>query len=413
MGIRASPRDSCGRSRRMARRTTRASPPSADAVARKRDAARKTLLLLLISRHRASRHPRSRWFCSRTLPALCANTQRARSPSASPRFRRGRPPRCLRCWRGSAPTRSPSGLKADAADDLDARVCARRSQGTPRGSARGRRGRGAPSARAAAPRAPRRWSSPSKKRAASRDLARARWRFVCSPRLWKHHRGSFPRLKGALEHAVTSSPEVPEVLIGAAAACAFCADEDPYAARRSWRGRCAPALSSPGAAGGGGAGLEAVASPRGGRAGLLRRAQGGGDAPSHLAARPEHPLVASRWVALMGGVGWTRRRGPRRRRRRWRRRSPRRARRTGRGRRRRLTAGCRTRTPTDGCQRARRRSTRSPSTIPRRFSSPRRAARTRRRVRPPRPAARWRSRCSASLRGSAALVDAGVACYRS
>ena len=72
------------------------------------------------------------------------------------------------------------------------------------------------------------------------------------------------------------------------------------------------------------------------------------------------------------------------------------------------------RTPTAGAY-ARGGATRSPSTIPRRFSRPAARARTRRSgARPARPAARWHSRCSASLRGGrargrrrrAATVDA-------
>jgi hypothetical protein len=46
--------------------------------------------------------------------------------------------------------------------------------------------------------------------------------------LWVNHRGAFPRLKAALEAAVNSRS--PEVLIGAAAACARAARADPFAA---------------------------------------------------------------------------------------------------------------------------------------------------------------------------------------
>ena len=119
--------------------------------------------------------------------------------------------------------------------------------------------------------------------------------------LWKHHRGSFPRLKSALEHAVTSSPE-PEVLVGAAAACAFCADADPYAATElAGPLRACLSPSAPPAAAA--LALEAVASLCEADALDFYAALKVVVTRPHLAARPAHPLVASRWVALMGGGG--------------------------------------------------------------------------------------------------------------
>jgi hypothetical protein len=46
--------------------------------------------------------------------------------------------------------------------------------------------------------------------------------------LWRHHAGSFPRLRAALEHAATSRD--PAVVIGAAAATMRCAQSDPHGA---------------------------------------------------------------------------------------------------------------------------------------------------------------------------------------
>ena len=46
--------------------------------------------------------------------------------------------------------------------------------------------------------------------------------------LWRHHRGAFPRLKAALEHA--SSSREADVVVGAAAACAAAAAADPHGA---------------------------------------------------------------------------------------------------------------------------------------------------------------------------------------
>jgi hypothetical protein len=118
--------------------------------------------------------------------------------------------------------------------------------------------------------------------------------------LWKHHRGSFPRLKAALEHAVLSPS--PEVRIGAAAACAFCAEADPYAATElaGPLRECLSPSAPPAAAS---LALEAVASLCEADALDFYAALKVVVTRPHLSTLPKHPLVASRWVALLGG-GW-------------------------------------------------------------------------------------------------------------
>ena len=118
--------------------------------------------------------------------------------------------------------------------------------------------------------------------------------------LWKHHRGSFPRLKAALEHAVTSPS--PEVRVGAAAACAFCAEADPYAATEL-AGPLRECLSPSAPPAALALALEAVASLCEADALDFYAALKVVVTRPHLSTLPAHPLVASRWVALLGG-GW-------------------------------------------------------------------------------------------------------------
>ena len=180
------------------------------------------------------------------------------------------------------------GLKADAADDLDARSARAEAKALLAGlravAAGAAHPLGAPVAlRALAP-----LVEPLEKENGGVADPRARalaLRLLAE--LWKHHRGSFPRLKGALEHAVTSSPEVPEVLIGAAAACAFCADEDPYAATElAGPLRACLSPSAPPAAAA--LALEAVASLCEADALDFYAALKVVVTRPHLAARPEH-----------------------------------------------------------------------------------------------------------------------------
>ena len=179
----------------------------------------------------------------------CANTQRARSPSAAAAVRRGRPPLSA----AGGPRRLAAFGPAHAADDPDARSArqprrASRVRARPRGRAHfpGALRRGA---------RPRRWSSPSrrkKKTAASRIRARARWRFVCSPSSGNTTAG---RSRGSKARSSTRSrlPRKCRKCSSARRRRARSAPTKTRTQRRSWRGRCAPACRPRAPAAGGGA----------------------------------------------------------------------------------------------------------------------------------------------------------------
>ena len=115
--------------------------------------------------------------------------------------------------------------------------------------------------------------------------------------LWRHHRGVFPRLKAALEQAASSRS--PEVVIGAAAAVAYAAAHDPHSAvelaqpLRECLKETAPAPATALA-------LEAIGSLCDADALDFYAALKVVVSRKHLHDLPKDPLVASRWVRLLG-----------------------------------------------------------------------------------------------------------------